>query len=287
MSNKLTKEEVFNDFEKIHGNKYDYSKFIYSSSLNKSTIICPIHGEFCQSHSHHSRGSHCPLCKNIIIGNKNRSNTEEFIKKSNIIHKNKYDYSEVNYVNNRTKINIICKLHGKFWQTPNNHLDGRSGCLRCRNEKRKNPRKDTKQTISDFIKIHGTLYDYSKVFYINFHTPVKIICSQHGPFLKSPEHHLNGGGCPKCNISKGELKVMTYLDNHNIKYIFQKTFIDCKGDKGWVLKFDFYIPSKNLLIEYDGIQHFKSTRFMNKTHIITQLEFDETRRRDKTKNSEG
>ena len=63
--------------------------------------------------------------------------TEEFIKRVREIHGDKYDYSKVKYVNNRTKICIICPIHGEFWQTPSQHLRGR-GCIECGKTKQLN-----------------------------------------------------------------------------------------------------------------------------------------------------
>jgi very-short-patch-repair endonuclease len=63
-----------------------------------------------------------------------------------------------------------------------------------------------------------------------------------------------GCGCPKCNYSKGEMKIQLWLEKNRIKFTPQKTFDGCKY-RG-KLRFDFYIPSKNLCIEYDGEQHF-------------------------------
>lgn len=57
--------------------------------------------------------------------------TEEFIKKAVEIHGDKYDYSNVHYVNAKTKVKIICTIHGEFLQEPSNHLQGQ-GCKACR-----------------------------------------------------------------------------------------------------------------------------------------------------------
>lgn len=59
--------------------------------------------------------------------------TEEFIEKARKVHVDKYDYSKVEYVNNLTKVCIICPKHGEFWQTPNNHLSGK-GCPICKKD---------------------------------------------------------------------------------------------------------------------------------------------------------
>ena len=118
-----------------------------------------------------------------------------FINRSNEIHKNKYDYTQVIYLNTTKKVHIICPEHGKFEQSPGKHLKGQ-GCRRCS----KHPVFDTPSFIEDSIKIHGVHYDYSKVKYIKSNLKVKIICPIHGEFEQRPSNHLNGQGCGICGV---------------------------------------------------------------------------------------
>jgi very-short-patch-repair endonuclease len=130
--------------------------------------------------------------------------TEIFIIRASKVHQNKYVYSEVDYVNNQTKVKIICPLHGEFFQIPKNHLNNH-GCPKCALEfKSKNSRFSLEKVVRKFKKIHGNLYGYSLVDYINNHTKVKIICKKHGMFEQQPKHHNSGSGCPKCS---GNLKL--------------------------------------------------------------------------------
>lgn len=136
---------------------------------------------------------------------KRLSNTD-FIERAILIHGNKYDYSKVDYLNNKSDVKIICPTHGEFDQTPSNHLNGK-GCSKCANVKN---RKLLTKTISDFIKeakeIHGDRYDYSLSQYINNKERINIICKTHGEFLQYKKHHLNGHGCPKCSFDKNSNK---------------------------------------------------------------------------------
>jgi hypothetical protein len=95
-----------------HNNKYNYSLVDYINNKNKVKIICPIHDVFEQSPNDHLTGNGCSLC-----GNKNL-NKEFFIKKAKLKHGDRYDYSLVEYINNKTKVKIICPLHGVFEQAP-------------------------------------------------------------------------------------------------------------------------------------------------------------------------
>ena len=242
---KLNKSNI-----KYFNNKYDYSLVDYINTKSKIKIICPEHGEFEQRVDHHLNGHGCPICS------KNKKYTkEEFIKKSDIIHNNKYNYSLVDYINNHTKINIICPIHGKFEQIPSNHLSLKRGCPRCNGFKILN--------INDFIKksniIHNNTFDYSLVKYINIKTKVQIMCKKHGIFNQSPDNHLNGQGCPKCNKSKGEIIISNILDDLNIKYTEQYKLYD--ENTKHPLRADFYLPNYNTIIEYNGIQHYEKIEY--------------------------
>ena len=122
---------TFNDFIKkskeIHNDKYNYSLVNYVNSQTKIKIICEIHGVFEQKANDHLNGNGCPKCYGNI-----KPTTEKFIKKAREIHNDKYDYSLVNYINNRIKIKIICKKHGLFEQRPDAHINQKQGCPICK-----------------------------------------------------------------------------------------------------------------------------------------------------------
>jgi len=251
---KLTTEEFIIKSKLIHGNKYDYSDVRYIDSTTKVNIICHKHGIFTQKPNSHLMYRGCPKCKGYLNMLRCSHTDNDFIKKGNFIHNNKYDYTKIKYVNNHIKVNIICPIHGEFEQTPNSHLNN-SGCPFCV----KNIKTTTDSFITKSKLKHGDKYDYSKVKYYNSKTQVIIGCTKHGVFLQTPTDHLSGCGCPKCKQSKGERNVRMFLEYNNIKYIAEKTFDDCKNT--YKLPFDFYLPEKNTLIEYDGTQHFKPEKF--------------------------
>ena len=104
--------------------------------------------------------------------------TEEFIEKARGVHGDKYDYSKVNYINSKTKIYIICPIHGEFEQTPSNHLHKNKpqGCPKCKKNKLRLIKSLTSEEfIAKAIEIHGNKYDYSKVKYINARKKVIMI----------------------------------------------------------------------------------------------------------------
>ena len=257
----------------VHGDKYDYSKVDYVKSSIKVCIICPEHGEFWQTPNSHLRGCGCPKCGHNASDDSKRLSLLEFIKKSRKKHGDKYDYSEVEYVNVNTKVHIICPEHGEFEQLPNSHLQG-CGCPKCGIEKMRESISSSKE---DFIKkareVHGNKYDYSKVEYVNNKTKVCIICPEHGEFEQIASYHMGGNGCPKCNLSHLERNVMNYLDEHGITYDYQKRF-------KWLGRqsLDFYLPNYNVGIECQGEQHFFPVEYFGGDKT-----FKKTLQRDKRK----
>ena len=167
-------------------------------------------------------------------------NKQHFIKKANNIHKNKYDYTNVSYVNSKTKIEIICPIHGSFWQFTNNHLSGNkmgegcigNGCPKCNGEKHKHWNRTINKRRDDFIKrangIHGNKYNYDNIEYLNVRTPIYITCLIHGDFKQSPGHHIfRKQGCPQCaKRSQGNAKMFYGDDNTEARVYFINFFND-------------------------------------------------------------
>jgi len=147
--------------------------------------------------------------------------TTTFISKATKIHGDRYDYSNVDYINAKTKVNIICKTHGEFSQTPSNHLC-KFNCQKCSN----NFKLNTQAFIEKAKLIHGDRYDYSKVEYSNADTQVIILCREHGEFNQIPDFHINRKcGCPKCS-NNVKLDLLEFIDKasqlHNNKYDYSK-----------------------------------------------------------------
>lgn len=133
-----------------------------------------------------------------------RWTTEEFIEQSRTVHGDRYDYSKVVYVNNKTKVEVICKMHGPFSQLAQHHMRGR-GCTQCGNEyNSERQRSNTEEFTQKAIEIHGNKYDYLLVDYTTSAEKVIITCKQHGPFPQTPGDHLSGYGCPTCGNEKGK-----------------------------------------------------------------------------------
>ena len=176
----------------------------------------------------------------------------EFIRRAKIVHGEKYSYFSLNYVNGRTCVAITCPEHGIYMQKPYDHLNG-CGCKKCAGLSRKT----NNEFISESKKIFGDCFTYNDVDYVSNHQKVIIGCKTHGDFFVTPNNHLSKKqGCPVCKESKGEHKIRTILNRMNIEYVREKTFDNCVRCRR-KLPFDFYLPKQNLVIEYDGKQHFE------------------------------
>ena len=259
----------------VHPKKYDYSLVEYVNSYTKIKIICKkCNSIFLQKPCGHLRGKGCLNCAN----NNKSYNNMDFIRKAEIKHPGKYDYSLVKYIGSKTKVKIICKkCNNIFEQIASTHLDGR-GCTKCANDKQSSNNEDF---ISKANIVHPGKYDYSLVEYINAKTKVKIICKKcNSVFLQLPHSHFSGRGCPKCNESKGENRVAKYLSENNISFIPQKTFKTLRDINP--LFPDFYLDDLILLIEYDGHGHYIPC--FGSTPEEKQKNLEDTQRRDKVKN---
>ena len=260
------------------GERFDYSEVEYVNSQTPVILTCKEHGvRFSTMPNVHlnSRFGGCKECHKQYIESTRSKNikpklTEEERKerrreyeKTNFIERatkkfgERFDYSEVEYINSQTLVNIIDKkLNNETFSVKPysflNSVDGRPDIV-----------KSSALATEDFIKkarkIHGDKYDYSKVVYHKTHEKVCIICPIHGEFWQEPHNHLNrfrnGCGCPKCSnaVSKLEESVINRLLKEDIKfkkeYINKKIFGKMRGD--------FFIKSYNVMIECQGRQHFE------------------------------
>jgi hypothetical protein len=192
MSRRLTTEEFIEKARAVHGDRYDYSQVRYVDTYSKVTIVCRKHGSFQVAPTNHvSHNAGCPNCRvpNLL-------NAETFIGRSKAVHGERYDYSQVRYVNSYTKVTIVCRKHGPFEQNPSNHVSNGAGCPECSGRKGLT----TEKFIENAEAVHGDRYDYSQAEYVNSTTNVTIICPDHGPFSQTPGNHITGKtGCPECS----------------------------------------------------------------------------------------
>lgn len=178
---------------------------------------------------------------------------QEFKEKGKQLHNNKYDYSNVVYVNSRTKVKIICPKHGEFEQLPSSHLQG-NGCPECAREwtdehkenHAKSSQKSRGMTTEEWIdrarQVHGNKYDYSQTVYVNQRTNVKIICPIHGLFEQKADSHIRGCGCRLCGLeSENHIGVHGWSDEQR-----QKTAETCQKRYGASRYLDSDVGKKHI-----------------------------------------
>ena len=227
MNKTKTTEEFIKEAIQVHGKKYDYSESTYSSFKKPITIICKKHGKFYQLPTYHtSKGSGCLACAQESRIKTKTFTTTQIITKFEEKHGSRYDYSKVKYTGYHKKVIIICKLHGDFSQTADNHISSK-GCKRCAQIQRT---KTTEQFIINAKIKHGSKYDYSNSIYIRSDQPITIICKFHGKFNQVANSHEAGHGCPSCaielNAKNGTLStaeiIQKFREKHGFRYDYSK-----------------------------------------------------------------
>jgi formate dehydrogenase assembly factor FdhD len=222
-----------------HDIKYDYTKVIYKDIDTKVEIICDKHGSFFQTPYKHLKGQNCPKCVHNY-----KDTTESFIKKAKLVHGDLFDYNLINFVSSKVNVDIVCKKHGIFKQSPGSHLQG-SGCIKCNKELQSiNQRLLLNEFIEKSIQVHGNKYDYEFVDYQTSQTKVKIRCIKHNHiFEQLPNSHLRGSGCMICGKESVSLLSSMTIDEFltkanrvhdfnydytNVKFVNAQTKIDIK-----------------------------------------------------------
>ena len=258
-----TTDQFIIDAKKVHGEIYNYSLVNYINNHTKVTIICSEHGLFYKSPHKHIGGQGCPKCSLKKLSKSYSKTTEDFINDAKKVHGDKYDYSLVNYINNNTKINIICGEHGVFSQLPTNHLSNK-GCLKCSYRDRgQNSRYDTTDLITKFNSIHKEKYDYSNLVYKGIKDKIDIICKKHGVFKQTAECHLHGNSCPKCKDTtrKKENSLKEYIESLGLKILSNnRTILSGK-------ELDIFIPDRNIAFEFNGLYWHSELRIDKDYHL--------------------
>lgn len=263
-----TTESYIEKAVEVHGDEYGYDKVVYVRAHDKIIIYCNTHKEyFEQEATSHLRGAGCPKCGVV------KYTTESYIEKAVEVHGTKYKYDKTVYTGNQSKITIYCEVHKEYFeQTASAHLYG-NGCPKCGHSSY-----STEDYVIKARESHGDRYGYDKVVYVNSYSKIMIYCNVHKEYFEqSAASHLQGSGCPKCTMSKGEIRIYNYLIDKQIEPVWQQDFDDLVSDIGYPLRFDFSINlnGKTHLIEYDGIFHY------SRTHASHDLEGQ--RARDKLK----
>lgn len=270
MPRKKTLEEIKQNLYDMYEDRYTVLSTVYNGSNYPLKLRCNIHNtEFSEKWNRVNMGRiNCEMCK-ILKYKKSRTKTSEQYKQECI--DRGLDLPLEDYKGAKVKIKHICKYKHIYEQTPNAHLNNGRRCTVCYDTPVKTPEEYKQECIDKGL-------DLPVEDYINSSTPIFHKCNACGCVYKqAPGNHLYGQGCPPCRESRGEKHIRIYLDKHCIKYIPQNTFEGLKDKKS--LSYDFYLPDYDILIEYQGIQHFKSVSFNGKDYT----DLDKQKRHDRIK----
>ena len=276
---RLSYEKALSRFRNVHRDEYEYDESSYLDYTTKMRVKCSEHGYFkVTPHSHVSMRSGCRHCGILRTAEKNRYSIEKILSQFHEVHGNQFEYDIDSYAGVAEKIRIKCHKHGWFEQTVSTHKMG-AGCAECSYELIGDRTRVTKEIfIGQAIEEHGQKYDYSKVEWVDQYTEVLIGCDneEHGYFLQVPRDHKRGSGCLRCNESRGERSIFNWLQDNGIEFIPQHTFPGLK-DRA-LLRCDFYLPNENIVIEYNGRQHYHAIEVFGGERALKS-----TRRRDSIK----
>lgn len=246
--------------KKKFGDRFSYENTLstYNGMKEKCLFHCNKHNvDFYTEPFIHlsSKNGGCRECANEDDSTRHKHDLGWFISRCKSKFGDKFEFDESVYESANSDIVITCKSHGNFITTPKRFLSSEFGCNKC---SRDNSRISSIVWVNRFKKIHGDRYDYSESEFGKVDDKIAIRCREHGVFYQTPHNHAKGEGCPTCmkNSSALEESVAIGLDKDGIRYERQKRF-------QWLgrMSLDFYVPSCNVAIECQGIQHYEPIEF--------------------------
>jgi len=197
--NKLSWEQVKQSFLEVHGEgNYEYDKESFVDTKSKISIHCKKHNfTFPQLVKDHKKGMGCSKCGRERQIESAKKGNDKFIKELIELHGDIFDTSRVDYKNNKTEVELICKVHGSFFRKPCDILNNNNACNKCKLEKSKYNNKEL--FIQESTKLFGDITDYSKVGEISASKNVNLRCTVHDHYFNLiVSNRLGGQKCPKC-----------------------------------------------------------------------------------------
>lgn len=262
--NKITPEEAISNM-KTKFPQFDYSKFVYKGRYEKSTIICPKHGEFQANYknffNHHVHG--CKKCARELVNDMQRNDLEEVMSSLNKKYP-KLDFSKFEYKNRKTKSIVICPEHGEFEISYAELIADRVkyACPTCGRLISDNNRLLGRDYMVEKLSKKYPNYDFSKFNprkTIDYST---IICHTHGEFESTFDYMMLKNlvnACPKCHnigYSQAEKEIVSFIKTFYDKKIVENNRSIIKNEyTNKFLELDIYLPDINLAIEFNGIYY--------------------------------
>lgn len=163
-----------------------------------------------------------------------RMSVSDFVRDAKAAHGDIYDYSRIKELPlYKEKVEIVCKIHGAFWQQAGNHKQGK-GCFECGKLKFSQAKTlDTKTFIKRAKQVHGNTYSYKKSVYTGQNDQIVITCKTHGEFTMQPANHWLGKGCFRCAAdSRGVKRRGRWVSSKDIKNLLPKNiaFSDTRSE---------------------------------------------------------
>ena len=254
MAKKYTYEDFISKAKQIHGEKLDFSEFVYTNSISKGKLKCNECGHVWETRADVIlRGCGCPVCIKKKNGLDKVTPFEKVIEQI----KDTIEFNKDTYIDTRHKVEAHCKVCGHIWYPNVRDLMGKQhGCPSCamnelhektliRREKRAEEKKRleeerlecerqerSKLFIDKANKKFKGKYDYSEVRYVNSTTLVNIICPKHGVFQVTPKNHLKcNGSCPQCIPPKPPMTLEEFRIRFNEKHEGLYTFDESSYSK--------------------------------------------------------
>lgn len=265
MSKKYTYEFV-KEYIGSFGYKLLSGKYI--NSRTKLLIKCPKGHEYEISFNGFKQGYRCSYC----CGNAKPllKDIEEYMKTFN------YTLLSDKYKNSASKLSLVCPLGHKFEMSWDSFKNKNQRCPICVRRANADKHRLSYDEVKEYIESFG--YELLSEEYIDNQTKLLVRCPYGHEYEVRYANFYQGSRCPICNISKGERKIISCLEENNIEYIYEKTFKNLLGVNGGNLSYDFYLPKYNLLIEYQGEYHDGSVLNETKERFEKQQEHDRRKR---------
>ena len=228
----------------IESNGYKLLSNEYINAHAKLYIQCNEGHTYQANFNNFRSGKRCPICANNKR-NINRRFSYDYVK--GFIESNGYRLLSTEYINNNEKLDLICDK-GHRISMSFKHFKAGHRCPICAGTA-----KFSYEYVRDYIASFG--YTLLSTEYINVYQKLDVMCDKGHAYQVNFHNFRTGYRCPICNESKGERAISNILNKYGIDYIRQYRFDNCKIV--FPLPFDFYLPEYDLLIEYDGKQHFE------------------------------
>lgn len=290
MCSKGTKKKTTEIFKKqvfeLVGKEYE----VISEYVHDTKKVFLIHSlsdcghKFEMTPSGFLQGNRCPECGIKIRANKRTLTHKQFIAKINSEWLNEYLLIDT-YTGSKNKIRVKHINCNRLFDTIPSNIYKEHGCPHCAKENsgitlRKSHSKfeEEVQTIAN-----GEYKVLSSYINTNTHIHMKhLVCGNE--YIVLPSNFLRGNRCPICNESKGEREIREWLKHGEIKFESQVEFDGLIGMGGGLLSYDFYLPDKNILIEYQGEFHDGSGGEYTQVNLKKQQEHDKRKKEYAKKN---